>query len=116
MTIDGVWEHTVQPEDLNRFTVKPLNAGDVEGWWRLYEPDAVLALPNGDVAKTTREIHQAYDLSGQRLVHLGSWAAAPRYATTTSRRTLQIGTDCGTSRAEARSTHQKTAESGIFRH
>ena len=61
MTSDDVRECAVQPEDLSRFVVERLNAGDVEGLVALYEPDAVLALPNGRVAKGTSEIHQAYE-------------------------------------------------------
>lgn len=54
-------ERAVQPEDLSRLIVERLNAGDVEGLVALYEPDAVLALPNGQVATGTREIRQAYE-------------------------------------------------------
>jgi ketosteroid isomerase-like protein len=41
--------------------VERLNAGDVEGLVALYEPDAVLALPNGQVARGTKKIRQAYE-------------------------------------------------------
>ncbi|MGI5493539.1 YybH family protein [Microtetraspora malaysiensis] len=60
MTSDDVRERAVQPEDLSRFIVERLNAGDVEGLVALYEPDAVLALPNGQVATGSEEIRQAY--------------------------------------------------------
>ncbi|MFF3669516.1 YybH family protein [Microtetraspora malaysiensis] len=60
MTSDDVRERAVQPEDLSRFIVERLNAGDVEGLVALYEPDAVLALPNGQVATGREEIRQAY--------------------------------------------------------
>jgi ketosteroid isomerase-like protein len=56
-----VRERAAQPEDLSRLIVERLNAGDVEGLVALYEPEAVLALPNGQVAKGTREIRQAYE-------------------------------------------------------
>ena len=36
---------TVEPEDLERFFVERVNAGDVEGLVALYELDAVLAFP-----------------------------------------------------------------------
>jgi ketosteroid isomerase-like protein len=56
-----VRERAGQPEDLSRLVVERLNAGDVEGLVALYEPDAVLALPNGQVATGTKEIRQAYE-------------------------------------------------------
>jgi len=37
------------PEDLARFFVVRANAGDVEGLVALYEPDAVLAAPDGQL-------------------------------------------------------------------
>ena len=36
------------------------NAGDVDGLVALYEPDAVLALPDGQVATGTAEIREVY--------------------------------------------------------
>jgi ketosteroid isomerase-like protein len=56
-----VGERAAQPEELSRLVVERLNAGDVEGLVALYEPDAVLALPNGQVATGTSEIRQAYE-------------------------------------------------------
>lgn len=50
-----------QPEDLSRFVVARLNAGDVEGLVALYEPEAVLALPDGQVASGAGEIRKAYE-------------------------------------------------------
>lgn len=46
--------HTIRelarnPEDLARFFVVRANAGDVEGLVALYEPDAVLAAPDGQL-------------------------------------------------------------------
>lgn len=35
----------VEPEDLARLLVERINAGDLEGVVSLYEPEAVLALP-----------------------------------------------------------------------
>jgi ketosteroid isomerase-like protein len=57
-------EHATHPEDLSRLVVERLNAGDVDGLTALYEPDAVLALPDGRVATGSDEIRRAY----QRLV------------------------------------------------
>ncbi|WP_067168795.1 YybH family protein [Microtetraspora niveoalba] len=61
MTSEDVRERAVQPEDLSRFVVERLNAGDVEGLVALYEPDAVLALPDGQVATGSQEIRRAYE-------------------------------------------------------
>jgi ketosteroid isomerase-like protein len=54
-------ERAARPEDLSRFVVERLNAGDVEGLVALYEPDAVLSLPNGQVATGSSEIRKAYE-------------------------------------------------------
>lgn len=61
MTGSGSRERAVQPEDLSRFVVDRLNAADVDGLVALYEPDAVLALPDGRVATGSQEIRQAYE-------------------------------------------------------
>ena len=47
MTDDPTRAH--EPEDLARLFVDRANAGDAEGLALLYEPDAVLAFPPGDV-------------------------------------------------------------------
>jgi ketosteroid isomerase-like protein len=49
------------PEDLGRFFVERANRGDAEGLVALYEPDAVLALPSGRVARGHAEIRKAYE-------------------------------------------------------
>lgn len=49
-----------RPEDLGRFFVERANAGDVDGVVALYEPDAVLALPDGRVAAGAAAIRQFY--------------------------------------------------------
>lgn len=49
------------PEDLSRFFVERANSGDVEGLVALYEPDAVLALPSGEVARGSDAIRKAYE-------------------------------------------------------
>jgi ketosteroid isomerase-like protein len=53
-------ERATKPEDLSRLIVERLNAGDVDGLVALYEPDAVLALPNGQIATGAGEIRQTY--------------------------------------------------------
>jgi ketosteroid isomerase-like protein len=54
-------ECAAHPEDLSRFIVERLNAGDVDGLVALYEPDAVLALPGGQTATGSDEIRAAYE-------------------------------------------------------
>lgn len=61
MSDETMPEPATQPEELSRFLVDRLNAGDVDGLVALYEPDAVLALPGGRVAAGAAEIRQAYE-------------------------------------------------------
>jgi ketosteroid isomerase-like protein len=51
----------VDPNDLGRYFVERVNAGDVEGLVALYEPGAVLAFPSGTVAAGHAEIRQVYE-------------------------------------------------------
>lgn len=60
MSTDQARKRAGQPEDLGRYVVERLNAGDVEGLVALYEPDAVLALPDGRIARGAEEIREAY--------------------------------------------------------
>jgi uncharacterized protein (TIGR02246 family) len=53
-------ERARQPEDLSRFFLERANAGDVEGVVALYEPDAVLVGPGGQVISGTQALRQAY--------------------------------------------------------
>ena len=55
------WDPATGPEDLSRFFVERANSGDVEGLAALYEPDAVLALPSGEVARGSDAIRKAYE-------------------------------------------------------
>jgi ketosteroid isomerase-like protein len=50
----------LEPEDLDRFFVERASAGDVEGVVALYEPDAVLAFPPGELANGTDAIRAVY--------------------------------------------------------
>lgn len=50
-----------RPEDLGRYFVERANAGDVDAIVELYEPDAVLALPNGQVATGRQAIRESYE-------------------------------------------------------
>jgi ketosteroid isomerase-like protein len=75
-------ERATRPEDLSRLIVERLNAGDVDGPVALYEPDAVLALPDGQVATGSDEIRRAYE-------HLV--ADRPKFQPGTQRPTLRSG-------------------------
>jgi ketosteroid isomerase-like protein len=50
-----------EPNDLGRFFIERANAGDVDGLVALYEPDAVLAFPPGNVATGHAEIRAVYE-------------------------------------------------------
>jgi ketosteroid isomerase-like protein len=54
-------ERAVRPESLSRLILERLNAGDVDGLTALYEPNAVLALPDGEIATGSDEIRRAYE-------------------------------------------------------
>lgn len=49
-----------EPEDLDRFFLQRATAGDVEGVVALYEPDAVLAFPPGELTVGTDAIRAVY--------------------------------------------------------
>jgi len=49
-----------RPEDLSDFFLQRANAGDVEGVVALYEPDAVLAFPPGELAVGHGQIRAVY--------------------------------------------------------
>ncbi len=57
----GERERAAQPEDLGRFFVERANAGDVDGLVALYEAEAVLAFPPGQVTTGRRAIRQVYE-------------------------------------------------------
>src|SRR5262249_4111271 len=75
-------ERATQPEDLSRLIVERLNAGDVDGLVALDEPDAVLALPDGQIAIGSEGIRRAYE----RLV-----GASPTFEPGTQQPTLRSG-------------------------
>jgi ketosteroid isomerase-like protein len=54
------WEPALNPEDLARFFVLRANAGDIEGLVALYEPDAVLAGPDGQLVRGAEAIRGFY--------------------------------------------------------
>ncbi len=57
---NGERERAARPEDLARFFTERANAGDVDGLVALYEPDAVLAFPTGQVTTGHQAIRQMY--------------------------------------------------------
>jgi ketosteroid isomerase-like protein len=75
-------QKALDPEDLSRLVVQRLNSGDVDGLTALYEPDAVLALPDGQTAVGTEEIRMFY----RRLL-----ADRPRFEPGIQRPTLRSG-------------------------
>ncbi len=57
----AIREQAKSPEDLARFFVSRANDGDVEGLVALYEPDAVLAIGNNQLAIGTQAIRSFYE-------------------------------------------------------
>ena len=54
------WEPALHPEDLARFFVVRANAGDVDGLVALYDLDAVLVGPTGQVVRGAEAIRGFY--------------------------------------------------------
>lgn len=50
-----------EPNDLGKLFVERANAGDVDGMLALYEPNAVLAFPPGDLATGHAEIRKVFE-------------------------------------------------------
>ncbi|MQA86058.1 MAG: hypothetical protein GEV03_15870 [Streptosporangiales bacterium] len=61
MSSDTEYERAAQPEDLGRFFLERANAGDVEGLVALYEPDAVMAFPTGQITAGHGAIRAVYE-------------------------------------------------------
>jgi len=78
----GDRERATTPEDLTRLFVERANAGDAEGLAALYEPDAVVAYPLGQLTVGRAAIQALYE----RML-----AAAPQFRPETPLPTLQIG-------------------------
>ena len=49
-----------EPNDLEKFFVERANAGDVEGLVALYEPNAIVAYGNGEVAIGLNQIREFF--------------------------------------------------------
>ncbi len=71
-----------RPEELSQFILARLNAGDVAGVVALYEPTAVLVLPDGGLGTGTEQIRAFY----ARLL-----ASGPTFAPGQPRQTLANG-------------------------
>jgi ketosteroid isomerase-like protein len=65
------------PEDVARLFVERAGAGDVEGLVALYEPDAVIALPQGRVVSGHAQIRAAYEQMLSRRPEFASGTALP---------------------------------------
>jgi ketosteroid isomerase-like protein len=61
MSGDPRRQRAARPEDLGRYFVERANAGDVDGLVALYEPDAVLAFPTGQVTIGSQAIRRVYE-------------------------------------------------------
>src|SRR4051794_22306241 len=71
-----------EPDDLARLLLERLNAADVEGVVELYEPDAVLALPDGGIAKGHEQLRPFY---------VGLLASRPSFASGQQLPALRLG-------------------------
>ncbi len=60
MSDSGNKRRALEPEELAQLFLERANHGDVEGLVALYEPGAVLALPDGNVAIGTLAIREFY--------------------------------------------------------
>jgi ketosteroid isomerase-like protein len=75
-------ERAASPEDLTRLFVEFANAGDVEGLAGLYEPDAVVAFPPGQITVGRAAILALYE----RMLE-----AKPQFKLETPLPTLRLG-------------------------
>ncbi|WP_405164418.1 nuclear transport factor 2 family protein [Nocardia sp. NBC_01499] len=50
-----------EPNDLGKYFIERVNAGDVDGLVALYEPDAVLEFPPGSLATGHAEIRKVFE-------------------------------------------------------
>lgn len=57
----GEGERAAQPEDITRLFVERGNAGDADGLAALYEPDAVMAFPVGQMTVGREAIRAVYE-------------------------------------------------------
>ncbi len=71
-----------EPEELARLFIEQANQGNVEGLVALYEPEAILALPDGSIARGSEEIRRFYS---------ALLAARPHFEPGTQRAALRAG-------------------------
>ncbi len=74
------WEPARDPEDLARFFIERAKAGDVDGLVALYEPDAVLSGPGGQIMVGHEAIRQFY---------AGMFAQPPKFQASDQRPALR---------------------------
>ena len=67
-------ERATTPEDLTRLFVELANAGDAEGMAALYEPDAVVAFPPGQMTAGRAAIRALYEQMPLPTLRLGDLA------------------------------------------
>lgn len=74
MSTDPERERAMSPEDIPRLFVKYVQVGDFDGLATLYEPDAVLALPPGELTRGNTAIAKVFAqrFAGQPLEQSGS--------------------------------------------
>ena len=78
-------ERAAEPEDLARLFVERANAGDADGLAALYEPDAVLAFPPGQVTEGRAAIRAIYEQLIARASPSSSRRRCPRSGRAISR-------------------------------
>lgn len=74
-------EPALEPEDLSRFLVERVNAGDVDGVVALYDEDAVLVLPDGNRAVGRDAIRASFEplVASRARLTLGRQRPTVRY-------------------------------------
>lgn len=73
----GEHERAANPEDLTRLFVELANAGDAEGLAALYEPDAVVAFPPGQMTVGRAAIREMYERMVAARPHLAPEVPLP---------------------------------------
>ena len=66
-------EPVLDPQELERLLIARANAGDIDGMVALFEPNAVLAIGGGKVARGAAEIREFYSnlLASRFVFHAG---------------------------------------------
>jgi|SRR5271165_7014450 len=54
-------EKAIQPEDLDRLFLERANSGDLDGVVSLYDTNAQLALPSGEIVSGANNIRRVYE-------------------------------------------------------